>query len=65
MRLRRRKALTAESDSGACDPTHVITGFVSQFIDESNPEVLQEHLNSYAHRGRQLSQSIHHSGRSP
>ena len=67
MRKRReREARTAaDSDSNSRDPTHVITGLVSQFVDEKDPEALQEYLNFYAHRGRQLSQSVHHPGRSP
>ena len=65
-RRRRREARAAANpDSNLCDPTHVIAGLISQLIDENDPEALREHLNSYAHRGRQLSQSIHHPGRSP
>lgn len=67
MRKRRQQEARAAARLGAssADPTHVITGLISQLVDEKDPKALQRHLNSYAHRGRQLSQSVQHPGRSP
>jgi hypothetical protein len=68
MRRRREQeaaTVAVSSDSNSRDPTHVIAGIVAQLADEDDPQALQEHLNVYAYRGRQLSQSIQCTGRSP
>jgi hypothetical protein len=65
MRARRQKEREADTVASEISPIDILTGVVSQLVDEDDPAIIRERLKCYSIRGRQLSQQSVALGRSP
>ena len=65
MRARRQKEREADTVASEISPIDILTGVVSQLVDEDDPTIIRERLKCYSIRGRQLSQLGPVLGRSP